>query len=149
MVLMHDTLSDCALKCMKFLSNTYNGYQIIERTRNSNANDLRVITQKHPKQRYGYCAWHIVSLCSRRVWSVNQIQRCSTYREDKNCIWLCYKGNNLRKNIQELWFLCMTRCLNAVYKCMKFRWNISNGCQVIERTRICDGQTDGRKGKTI
>ena len=37
--------------------------------------------------------------------------------------------------MQELWFLCMTRSLNVLYKCMKFRWNTSNGYQVIERTR--------------
>ena len=44
-------------------------------------------------------------------------------------------------NVQELWFLCMTRRLNVLYKCMKFRWIISNGYHVIERTRFCDGQT--------
>ena len=44
--------------------------------------------------------------------------------------------------MQELWFLCMTRCLNVLYKCMKFCRNICNGYQVIERTRFCDGQTD-------
>ena len=38
-------------------------------------------------------------------------------------------------NMQELWFLCMTRHLNVLYKCLIFRWNISNIYQVIERTR--------------
>ena len=42
-------------KCMKFRSNTYNGYQVIERTRTSIADDQRAITPKHPKQRYGSC----------------------------------------------------------------------------------------------
>ena len=28
---------------------------------------------------------------------------------------------------------------------MKFRLNISKGYQIIERTRFCDGQTDGQK----
>ena len=62
--------------------------------------------------------------------------------------------------MQELWFLCMTRRLNVLYKCMKFHGNICNGYQVIERTRYCDGQTDPQtdrhtdpqtdaKGKTI
>ena len=37
--------------------------------------------------------------------------------------------------MKELWFLCMTRRLNVLYKSMKFRWNTSNGCQVIERAR--------------
>ena len=35
----------------------------------------------------------------------------------------------------ELWFLCKTRCLNLLYKCMRFRWITSHGYQVIERTR--------------
>ena len=41
----------------------------------------------------------------------------------------------------------MTRRLNVLYKCMKLRWNISNGNQVTERTGFCDGQTDRREGK--
>ena len=50
--------------------------------------------------------------------------------------------------MQELWFLCMTRRLNVLYKRMKFRCNTSNGFQVIEWTQfVMDGQTDGRKGK--
>ena len=40
--------------------------------------------------------------------------------------------------MQELWFLCMTRHLNVLYKCMKFHCNICNSYQVIERTRFCD-----------
>ena len=36
----------------------------------------------------------------------------------------------------------MTHRLNVLYKCMKFRRNISNGYQVIERTQFCDRQTD-------
>ena len=42
------------------------------------------------------------------------------------------------------WFLCMTRRLNVLNKCMKFRWNISEGFQVIEQTWFCDGQIDRR-----
>ena len=34
----------------------------------------------------------------------------------------------------ELWFLSMTRRLNVLFKCMKFRLNICYGYQVIERT---------------
>ena len=40
------------------------------------------------------------------------------------------RGIILKINMQELWFLCMTRCLNVLYKCRG-----SNGYQVIERTR--------------
>ena len=45
---------------------------------------------------------------------------------------------------QGLWFLCMTRRIIVLYECMKFHRNILNGYQVIERTRFCDGQMDGR-----
>ena len=34
----------------------------------------------------------------------------------------------------------MTRRPNVLNKCMKFRCNISNGYQVIERTRFCNEQ---------
>ena len=54
--------------------------------------------------------------------------------------------------MQELGFLCMTRRLNILYKCMKFCRNISNGYQVIEHTRFGDKQTDpwtDVRGKTI
>ena len=37
--------------------------------------------------------------------------------------------------MQDLWILCLTRHLNVLYKCMKFRLNTSHGYQVIERTR--------------
>ena len=70
---------------MKFRRNTYNSYQVIERTRDSIANYQREMTPN-----------------------------IST---------------------AELWFLRMTSCLNVLYKCMKFRRNISKGYQVIERTR--------------
>ena len=51
-----------------------------------------------------------------------------------------YALNNTSREIfleiykQDLWFLCMTHGLVMLYKCMKFRHNISNGFQVIERT---------------
>ena len=35
----------------------------------------------------------------------------------------------------ELWFLCMTHRLIALYNCMKFHLNSFNGCQLTERTR--------------
>ena len=44
--------------------------------------------------------------------------------------------------MQEIWFLCMARHLNVLYKCMKFCSNYSNGYQAIEQILFCDGQTD-------
>ena len=74
-------------KCMKFRWNTSNGYQVIERTRNSIANDQREITPKYSKQRYCSCAWHIVSCSSRNVWSFNQIAlTVFNIQSEQNCI---------------------------------------------------------------
>ena len=46
--------------------------------------------------------------------------------------------NHFKKNMQELWFLCITRRFNVLYNCMKIRLSY----QVIEWTLFCDGQTD-------
>ena len=52
--------------------------------------------------------------------------------------------------MKELWFLCMTHCLNVLYKCMKFCRNIFESYQVIEGTRFCDGQThEQRHGRVM
>ena len=120
-------------KGMIFCWNTSKGYQVIERTRNSIANDQREITPKYPKQTYGSCAWHIVSLCSRSVWSFNQIALTVFNLQSGQKIAFSYvtRGTIWKINIQELWFLCMTCRLNVLYKCMKFCWTISNSYQVI------------------
>ena len=62
----------------------------------------------------------------------------------QNCKQLCYKGNNFKMNMQRLLFLCMTCCLEVLYKCMKFRFNTFNCYQVIERTQnsIANGQKE-------
>ena len=44
--------------------------------------------------------------------------------------------------MQELWFLRSARRLMLIDIYMKFREDILNGFQVIERTRFCDRQTD-------
>ena len=49
-----------------------------------------------------------------------------------------------KKYIQELWFLRSANRLMLVNISMKFRVDILNVFQVTERTRFCDGQTDGR-----
>ena len=56
LVLVHETLPECALQMHEVSLNTSNGYQVIERTRNSIANDQREITPKYSKQRYCSCA---------------------------------------------------------------------------------------------
>ena len=41
--------------------------------------------------------------------------------------------------IQELWFLCSAHRLMFVNISLKFHEDILNGCQVTERTLLCDG----------
>ena len=121
------------IKCMKFRWNTSNGYQVIEWTRKSNANDQREMTPKISTAELWF-------LCMTR--RLNLLIKCMKFR------WNTSNGYQViertRNNIandqrdmtpkypQQLWFLCMTRCLNVLYKCMKFRWNTSKGYQVIE-----------------
>ena len=54
-------------KCMKFQWNTLKGYQVIEWTRNSIANDEREITPKYQKQSYGSFAWHIEDRAQKQL----------------------------------------------------------------------------------
>ena len=138
MVVMHDTLSECAL-------------QIYE------------VSLKHlwrlPSYRADTILWRIDPQTDTRgkiymqeLWflcktlPLNVLHRCMKFpwnssngyqdiERTQNSI-----ANDQRKitpkiSKAELWFLCMTRCLTVLYKCMKFRWNISYGYQVIERTR--------------
>ena len=106
--------------------------------------------QKYPKQSYGSYAWHIVSLCSRSVRSFNQIALTVFNLQSGQKVAFSYVTRRIiwKINMQELWFLCMARCLNVLYKCMKFAWNISNSYQAIEWTQFCDRQMEAR-GKTI
>ena len=126
--------------CMKFHFNSFNGCQVTERTRNSIANDQREITPIYPKQSYDSCAWHIVSLCATVVLSFNQIALTVFNLQSKHEIAFTYvtRSKIWKIYMQELWLLCMTRRLNTLYKWMKFRLNICNGYQVIERTQSCD-----------
>ena len=83
---------------------------------------------------------NVLYKCMKFHWNI-----CNGYQvieRTRFCDYLCYRGIIWKIHIQELWFLCMTRRLIVLYICMKFRWNICNGYQVIERIRFCDGQTD-------
>ena len=54
--------------------------------------------------------------------------------------------NNLKNIHARAMVLMQTHCLNMFYNCMKFRWNIFDGYQVIEPTWFCetDPQTEAR-----
>ena len=108
---------------MKFHFNSFNGCQVTERTRNSIANDQREITPKVSKAELWFlCMTHCLIVrykCMKfQPNSFNSVQLTERIR---NCIYLHYKGDNF-KNMQELWFLCMTRHFNVLYKCMKFHF---------------------------
>ena len=100
---------------MKFHFNSFNGCQVTERTRNSIANDQREITPKISKAELWFlCMTHCLIVhykCMKfQPNSFNSVQLTERIR---NCIYLHYNGDNF-KNMQELWFLCMTRHFNVL-----------------------------------
>ena len=106
--------------CVKFHSNSFNGCQLTERTRNSIANDQREITPKISKAELWFlCMTHCLIVIYKCIkFQPNSFNSVQLTERTRNCIYLCYKGNNLKKiYMQELWFLCMARRLNVLYKC--------------------------------
>ena len=126
-------------KCAKFYWKILNGFQVIQRTQNCIENNQREITHKILKLEVWFlCMTHrlvVVYKCIKlhgKIFNGFQV-----IQRTRNCI-----ENNQREITPkilklELWFLCMTHRLVVVYKCTKFHWKISNGFQVIQRTRNC------------
>ena len=109
--------------CMKFHLNNFNGCQLTERTRNSIANDQRKITPKISKTELWFlCMTHrLIVLYNCMKFHLNSYHGCQlTERTRKN---IANDQWEITPKISkaELWFLCMTRRLNVLYKCMKFR----------------------------
>ena len=71
--------------------------------------------------------------CKTRIVFLRKKQMSPPFRNKKitnvtrRIIWKIY--------MQELCFLCMSHCLNVLYKYMKVHWKTSNGYQVIDQTR--------------
>ena len=86
--------------CVKFHSNSFNGCQLTERTRNSIANDQREITLKISKAELWFlCMTHcLIGLYKCMKFQPNSFNSVQLTERTRNCIYLCYKGNNL-KNI--------------------------------------------------
>ena len=105
-------------KCMEFRWNSFYCYQVKERTRISKENNFKYIQSS-----YGSCAWRIVSLCSRSVWSLSQTALTVFNLQSGHNIAFSYVTREMiwKINMQELWFLCMARRLNVLYKYVKFR----------------------------
>ena len=108
---------------MKLHFISFNGCQGTEWTRNRIANNQREIPSKVSKAELWFlymtnCLTVRYKCMKFQPTSFNSVQLTERTR---NVIYLRYKGDNLKKIfMQELWFLCMTRRLNVLYKCMKF-----------------------------
>ena len=86
--------------CMKFHLNSFNGCQLTERTRNSNAKDQREITPKISKAELWFlCMTHCLIVRYKCMkFQPNSFNSDQLTEQTRNCIYLCYKGDNL-KNI--------------------------------------------------
>ena len=84
--------------CMKFHLNSFNGCQLTERTRNSIANDQREITPKISKAELWFlCMTHcLIVLYKCMKFQPNSSNSVQLTERTQNCIYLCYKGNNLK-----------------------------------------------------
>ena len=83
--------------CMKFHSNCFNGCQLTERTRNSIANDQRIITPKISKAMLWFlCTTHcLIKLYKCMKFQPNSFNSVQLTKRTINCIYLCYKGDDL------------------------------------------------------
>ena len=86
--------------CMKFHFNSFNGCQVTERTQNSIANDQREITSKTSKAELWFlCMTHCFIVRYKCMkFQPNSFNSVQLTERPRNCIYLCYKGDNL-KNI--------------------------------------------------
>ena len=86
--------------CMKFHLNSFNGCQLTEQTRNSSANDQREITPKISKAELWFlCMTHCpIEFYKCMKFQPNSLNSVQLTERTRNCIYLCYKGDNL-KNI--------------------------------------------------
>ena len=86
--------------CMKFDFNSFNGCQVTERTQNSIANDQREITTKISKAELWFlCKTHCLIVRYKCMkFQPNSFNSVQLTERTRNCILLCYKGDNL-KNI--------------------------------------------------
>ena len=139
MVFRHDTSSYCTLQLYGISFNSFNGCQLIERTRNSIANDQREITPKISKADLWFLCitYRLIVLYNCMQFHFNSFNGCQVTERTRNSI-----ANDQREIIPkiskaELWFLCMKHCLIVRYKCMKFQPNSFNSFQLTEWTRNC------------
>ena len=109
--------------CMEFHVNSFNGCQLKEWTRNSIANDQREITPKLSKAELWFlCMTHcLIVLYNCMKVHLNSFNGCQLTERTRNSIVNDQREITPKISKAEFWFLCMTRHLNVLYKCMKFR----------------------------
>ena len=122
---------------MQFHLNSFNGCQLIERTRNSIANDQRKITPKISKAELWFLCMthHLIVLYNCMKFHFNNFNGCQVTERTRNSIANDQRALTPKMSKAELWSLCMTHCLIVRYKCMKFQPNSFNSVQLTERTR--------------
>ena len=138
MVLVHETLSYCALQLyMKFRLNSFNGCQVTERTRNSIANDQMEITPKIYKAELWFLCMthHLIVFYNCIKFHLNSFNGCQLTERTRNSMANDQREITPKISKADLWFLCMTHRLIVLDNCMKFHFNSFNGCQVTEPTQ--------------
>ena len=107
---------------MEFHLNSFNGFQLTEWTRNSIANKQRETTPKLSEAELWFvCMTHrLIVLYNCMKFHLNNFNDCQLTERTRN-----YIANDQREITPkipkaELWFSCMTRRLNVLYKYMTF-----------------------------
>ena len=108
---------------MKFHLNNFNGCQLTEPTRNCIAYDQREIAPKISKAELWFlCMTHrLIVLYNCMKFHLNNFSGCQLTERTRNSIANDQREITPKISKAELLFLCMTRRLNRLYKCMKFR----------------------------
>ena len=131
-------------KCMNFLGIISNGYQVIERTRNSIAN----IPEISKAELWFLCMPRCLNVLYKRMkirWNTSVGYQIT--ERTRNNIANGQSEITIKYPKQNYMVLNMTGHLNVLSSCMTNRWNISNCFLVIERTWLCYWQTNWRKVK--
>ena len=112
---------------MKFHLNSFNGCQVIERTRNSIAIDQREITPKVSKTELWFLSMThrriVLYNCMKFHLDICSFNGCKLTERTRNGIANDQKEITPKISIVVLWILCMTHCLFMLYKCIKFQPN--------------------------
>ena len=108
---------------MNFHINSFNGCQLTELTQNSIAIDQREITPKLSEAELWFlCMTHrLIVLYNCMKFHFYSFNGCQLTERTRYSIANDQREITPKISKAELWFLCMTRRLNVLYNCMKFR----------------------------